>query len=55
MVENGTAAVPLNMDENRDDTHVATVQIYRDGEKMISYRNGDLYSHTLKDGRWQKR
>ncbi|WP_420316505.1 hypothetical protein [Ekhidna sp.] len=49
-----TAAVPLNMDENRDDTHVATVQIYRDGEKMISYRNGDLYSHTLKDGRWQK-
>lgn len=44
----------LKMEGNQHDSHDASVQIYRSGTKMISYRNGDLHSHTLVDGVWQQ-
>ena len=47
-------ASELNMEGNRADTHDATVQIYRNGTRMISYRDGDLFSHSLVDGVWQR-
>ncbi len=47
-------ATPLNMEGNRADTHDATVQIYRNGTRMISYSDGDLFGHSLVDGVWKR-
>lgn len=44
----------LPMDGNNEDVHNATVQVYREGTRMMSYKDGELYSHKLEDGLWQR-
>ncbi|NQZ76321.1 MAG: carboxypeptidase regulatory-like domain-containing protein, partial [Ekhidna sp.] len=46
--------VVLPMDGNEGDSHNATIQVYRDGTRMISYRDGDLFNHKLENGVWQR-
>lgn len=43
----------LPMDGNNEDSHNATIQVYRSGTRMMSYKDGELYSHKLENGVWQ--
>ncbi len=52
--DNWKKAIPLNIEEEKKRSHDATVQVYQSGNKMISYKDGQLYSSTLKDGVWSK-
>jgi len=47
-------ATPLSIKTEKKRSHDATVQVYQSGTKMISYKDGQLYSSTLKDGVWSK-
>lgn len=52
--DNWKKAIPLNIEAEKKRSHDATVQVYQAGNKMISYKDGQLYSSTLKDGVWTK-
>ncbi len=52
--DNWKKAIPLNIEAEKKRSHDATVQVYQAGNKMISYKDGQLYSSTLKDGVWSK-
>ncbi|MEQ8879599.1 MAG: SPOR domain-containing protein [Cyclobacteriaceae bacterium] len=52
--DNWKKATPLNIETEKKKSHDATVQVYQAGKKMISYKDGQLYSSTLKDGVWSK-
>ncbi|MEP1779089.1 OmpA family protein [Reichenbachiella sp.] len=50
---NWTLPKALATDLVKDKRHDATVQIFSNGKKMISYHDGKLYSSFLKDNVWQ--
>lgn len=52
--DNWKKATPLNIEAEKKKSHDATVQVYQSGTKMISYKDGQLYSSSLKDGVWSK-
>ncbi len=52
--DNWVKATPLDIKDEKVRSHDATVQVYQSGNKMISYKDGQLYSSTLKDGVWTK-
>lgn len=52
--DNWKKATPLNIEAEKKRSHDATVQVYQSGNKMISYKDGQLYSSTLKNGVWSK-
>ncbi|XOV94948.1 MAG: SPOR domain-containing protein [Bacteroidota bacterium] len=47
-------ATPFNVEKKDQRSHDATVQVYDDGNKIIFYHDGQLYSSSLKDGFWTK-
>lgn len=49
---NWLPAEPLKMAIEEEKTHDATVQVFNQGQKLISYHNGNLFVSALKDGTW---
>ncbi|MGL1887931.1 MAG: OmpA family protein [Reichenbachiella sp.] len=47
-------AKPLAISLEHERKHDATIQVYKEGKRLISYHDGELFTSTLLDGVWTK-